>query len=400
MRRTTPGSNRSSAGRGCMGPRGVLAQQAEGVEQADDARVGNGTRAVRGCARRRIPPTLTPSGSVTSTIRPGPRAAPCRRRYGPYRVGRGPNHVDQVWRHGRRQRRLGLRPVPEPVLARRGGAGFAPGLVAGGALLPERRHHVPGLPAGVLRARLRQPGELRHQPGSAQADLRRDGSLAPGPWQRRRSRGTDTMPGTNVQPVKWSPTEVGGAGSTASAWMGMRSHGDLSRGRSTWHTAGPAIRSTPRCSSTRATTGSTSVGSVSVNGTDHNFPGYGSQMDQMLYRDVTLAEGDGLTISFNFSTNMSTLTRTPPPGFVPAGSTRTRSATRRSASVPVPSPSSDGNFISSGRGGCQRALRLVHGLRRRSGERRRRDVLGAAVRGRQRDHDRATTSSVAGSRKC
>ena len=86
---------------------------------------------------------------------------------------------------------------------------------------------------------------------------------------------------------------------------------------------------------------------MAVNGTDHSFPGYGSQMDQMLYRDVTLAEGDGLTISFNFSTNMSTLTRTPPLVFVPAGSTRTRSATRRSASVPVPLPSSDGNFISS-----------------------------------------------------
>ena len=81
-------------------------------------------------------------------------------------------------------------------------------------------------------------------------------------------------------------------------------------------------------------------------------------------------------------------TRTPPRVFVPAGSTRTRSATRRSASVPVPRRRSDGNFISSGRGGRQRALRLVHGLRRRSGERRQRDVLGAAVRGRQRDHDR------------
>ena len=51
------------------------------------------------------------------------------------------------------------------------------------------------------------------------------------------------------------------------------------------------------------------VGSVSVNGTDHNFPGYGSQIDQMLYRDI-LSPSGALTISFNFSTNMSTFKNT------------------------------------------------------------------------------------------
>src|SRR5262245_7825760 len=87
--------------------------------------------------------------------------------------------------------------------------------------------------------------------------------------------------------------------------MGMRSHGDLS------HVDDTALGGTGNPFNAavlqyQGNNGFNPVGSVSVTGTDHNFPGYGSQMDQMLYRDVPLAEGDGLTISFNFSTNMST----------------------------------------------------------------------------------------------
>jgi hypothetical protein len=90
---------------------------------------------------------------------------------------------------------------------------------------------------------------------------------------------------TNVQPVLWSPTEVGGAGSTASAWMGMRSHGDLSHIDlvSNGGTGNPFNGSLMQY---QGNNGFNAIGSISVNGTDHNFPGYGSQMDQMLYRDI------------------------------------------------------------------------------------------------------------------
>jgi hypothetical protein len=109
----------------------------------------------------------------------------------------------------------------------------------------------------------------------------------------------------NVQPVQWSPTELGGAGSTASAWMGVRSHGDLSHVDDTAN-GGTGNPFNSALFNYQGNNGDNQVGSTTANGTDHNFPGYGSQMDQMLYRDVNLAEGDGLTISFNFSTNMST----------------------------------------------------------------------------------------------
>src|SRR5262249_20971362 len=96
-----------------------------------------------------------------------------------------------------------------------------------------------------------------------------------------------------------------GPASTACAWMGIRSHGDLS------HRDEIALGGTGNCFNAdvlgyQGNNGFNQIGSVSVNGTDHNFPGYGSQIDQMLYRDIALAEGDGLTIAFNYSTNMST----------------------------------------------------------------------------------------------
>ena len=47
-------------------------------------------------------------------------------------------------------------------------------------------------------------------------------------------------------------------------------------------------------------------GSSSPTGTDKNFPGYGSQWDQMLYRDVALADGQGLSLTFAFRTELST----------------------------------------------------------------------------------------------
>jgi hypothetical protein len=155
----------------------------------------------------------------------------------------------------------------------------------------------------------------------------------------------DSIAGTNVQPVAWSPTEVGGVGSTASAWMGMRSHGDLSHVDlvSNGGTGNPFNSSLVQY---QGNNGFNQIGSVHANGTDHNFPGYGSQVDQMLYRDIQLAEGDGLTISFNFSTNMSFGKNTT--AGVRAGWFDKDPISNAQVGVgSTATPSSDGNFISS-----------------------------------------------------
>jgi hypothetical protein len=111
--------------------------------------------------------------------------------------------------------------------------------------------------------------------------------------------------GRNVQPVLWSPVEFGGAGSTASAWMGVRSGGDQTV-KDEIANGGTGNAFNGDIFQYQGNNGFNATGSTSANGTDHNFPGYGSQMDQMLYRDVQLAPGDGLNISFNYATNMST----------------------------------------------------------------------------------------------
>ena len=115
------------------------------------------------------------------------------------------------------------------------------------------------------------------------------------------------IPNTSVVPLAWDGAYVGGTGSTASAWMGVKSHGDLNQvDEVSLGGTGNAFSSAlfmnqvqyPRLSET---------GSASANGTDHNFPGYGSQLDQLLYRDIVLGSDTApLTISWNYSTNMST----------------------------------------------------------------------------------------------
>src|SRR5439155_494226 len=110
-----------------------------------------------------------------------------------------------------------------------------------------------------------------------------------GLWHRDRGNTAfapgDTVAGHNVQPVGWSPTEVGGAGSTACAWMGLRSTGDISA-VDLLANGGTGNAFNGDLLQYQGNNGFNQVGSVSVNGTDHNFPGYGSQMDQMLYRDI------------------------------------------------------------------------------------------------------------------
>ncbi len=223
--------------------------------------------------------------------------------YGPYRVGRGPNLPKKsggsifdngTWDFDRFQGAFspggaesdslqGWWPTSRPYQA------------VGGSLLPDYQRSFFGFDYGNQVNYVINQGSPKRTFGVTGLWHRDNGSLA---------GISQDIPGTNVIPVAWSPTEVGGAGSTASAWMGMRSHGDLSHVdlASNGGTGNPFNSSLTQY---QGNNGFNQVGSVSTNGTDHNFPGYGSQMDQMLYRDLQLAEGDGLNISFNFSTNMS-----------------------------------------------------------------------------------------------
>lgn len=104
----------------------------------------------------------------------------------------------------------------------------------------------------------------------------------------------DAVPGPNAE---WAPI----AG-TASAWCGLRAEGD--------NTAMDPVTGNPINASVLAYWGNNSgnqIGSVRGAGTDHNFPGYGSQWDQSLYRDVNFAANasGSVTFSFKYTTNMS-----------------------------------------------------------------------------------------------
>lgn len=170
-----------------------------------------------------------------------------------------------------------------------------------------------------------------------------------GLWHRDRGNftyaGSDTLGGTNVQPVAWSPTEVGGAGSTASAWMGVRSHGDLSHVDLVAN-GGTGNYFNSTLLDYQGNNGFNQIGSVHADGTDHNFPGYGSQLDQMLYRDVVLTEGGGLTLAFNFSTNMS-LGKNTTTGVRAGWFDKDPISNAQIGVGSGATPSSDGNFISS-----------------------------------------------------
>ena len=98
--------------------------------------------------------------------------------------------------------------------------------------------------------------------------------------------------------VAWTPN--GGAGK--SAWMGLRAHGDLAAGNdpltgNTWN------------SDVLWLNGANGVSASGSVGSSRNFPGYGSQMDQMLYRDINVVgmpAESSLTIKFSSQTEMST----------------------------------------------------------------------------------------------
>jgi hypothetical protein len=105
------------------------------------------------------------------------------------------------------------------------------------------------------------------------------GSLQPAPPPR-------STPG-------WTPAQGNWA-----AWMGLRAAGD--------HANLDAITNNAFNEDLLMYS---SFGALSLGGNDFGFPGYGSQMDQMLYRDIDLTGapgGSSLTVRFRFRTVMST----------------------------------------------------------------------------------------------
>ncbi len=98
-------------------------------------------------------------------------------------------------------------------------------------------------------------------------------------------------PVLGVGGVNWAPLE-----GASSAWMGLRRHGDDAY-------ADP-LTGNPFTENLLAYQFQNAVASA---GTDKKFPGYGAQMDQLLYRDIELAPTDTvLTVSFHYRTAMST----------------------------------------------------------------------------------------------
>lgn len=205
--------------------------------------------------------------------------------YGPYKVGRGPNRPTMsgngnngVWTFDHRQpgeadSLQGWWPVALPYVS----APFS--------VQPDRERPFFGLDYG-------NQGNYAINQGSPKRTFG-----VTGYWHRDpgNSLPPSALPGTSPAALQWSP--LAGA---ASAWCGLRSHGDVTVIDPT--TGNPFNQTVLDFNGNHWA----EAGSRSETGTDRNFPGYGSQWDQMLYRDVVLFEGQGLDVSFLYRTNLST----------------------------------------------------------------------------------------------
>ncbi len=117
-----------------------------------------------------------------------------------------------------------------------------------------------------------------------------------GVWHRDPGNTVPGPQGTGGTGVNWAPL-----GGSFSAWMGLRQHNDL--------TVSDAITGNPFNVDALIFNGSGGIGT----GTSKTFPGYGAQMDQMLYRDVDITSAAGaITLGFKYATEMSTLKGTTP----------------------------------------------------------------------------------------
>jgi hypothetical protein len=120
-----------------------------------------------------------------------------------------------------------------------------------------------------------------------------------GYWHRDVGKNSQPLPDTgSVIPgpnVEWRPISGG-----ASAWCGLRGQGDM--------THIDPITGNPYNQSILNYHGNNSAfsfASLSDLGTDTNYPGYGSQWDQLLYQDMSLASNADLHVSFAYATHMS-----------------------------------------------------------------------------------------------
>ena len=90
--------------------------------------------------------------------------------------------------------------------------------------------------------------------------------------------------------ILWSPLS-----GTRSAWCGLREHGD--------NTVKDAITGQ---NFNQDVVQFLHDGAAPGGGSPHRFPGYVDQMDQMLYRDITMTPSQSLTLSFKYRTRMAT----------------------------------------------------------------------------------------------
>ena len=128
--------------------------------------------------------------------------------------------------------------------------------------------------------------------------------------------------------VTWSAL-----GGSNSLWCGLRRDGDNSF-------IDPITKSAFNARTLAYESSSLAGGSVGGGtGTNHKFPGYASQWDQMAYRDINMGASTSLTVRFRFRTNMST-------GIGTAAATRTGWFDKDPLPVTVGGAAA-GNFISS-----------------------------------------------------
>jgi hypothetical protein len=112
-----------------------------------------------------------------------------------------------------------------------------------------------------------------------------------GVWHR--DGGSAAPASTGATSPAWAP--IGGS---FSAWMGLRGAADANAPVDAV-TGNPFTENVLKWST---------FGSASLFGSDNKFPGYGSQMDQMLYRDIDMTgfTGSDLTVGYSYRLKMST----------------------------------------------------------------------------------------------
>jgi hypothetical protein len=243
------------------------------------------------CLRGSSPPDTVWVGHVnTSTGLPGTPGG-----YGPYRIGRGPNHIIgggklgsasdlngvwdfDHWGEGETDSLQGWWPVQSPF-GSTGSTDFDDVLRPFFCLDYGNLGNY--APIGPDHRTFGVTGYWHADGGSTQPAV-------------------PTASDHNPLTPTWAPIS-----GTRSAWCGLRSSGD---GAVVDPITGNAYNS--QVMDYQGMNGTqTSAPFRSDAGTDFNFPGYGSQWDQMLYRDVvftTNTAGGGVTVSFKYATSMST----------------------------------------------------------------------------------------------